>query len=62
MNPQIFQKCEWATEACSLEKDVFAKLSQMKARIYATLFEENFIDIGIPEDYYQFKQRMECLV
>ncbi|NBX84513.1 MAG: phosphohexose mutase [Gammaproteobacteria bacterium] len=62
MNPLAFQKCEWTTEACSLEKDVFAKLSQSSARIYAALFEESFIDIGIPEDYYQFKQRMECLI
>jgi D-glycero-alpha-D-manno-heptose 1-phosphate guanylyltransferase len=62
MNPLAFQTVGWTTEACSLEKDIFAKLSEQQASIYATLFEESFIDIGIPEDYYQFKQRMECLV
>jgi hypothetical protein len=36
----------------SLENDIFPIINKKDALIYACLFENKFIDIGVPEDYY----------
>ncbi len=38
----------------SLEKDLFPKLVQQK-KLYVHKAEGSFVDIGVPEDYYKFK-------
>jgi D-glycero-alpha-D-manno-heptose 1-phosphate guanylyltransferase len=60
MRPEIFDYFDNSKfEKMSLEQDVFQKLFLNNARIYAKLFREKFIDIGIPQDYFRFQEWQE---
>jgi len=54
VNPAILQPFSGEIgNKFSLEDDIFARLSENKATIYGLEFTGNFIDIGIPDDYYR---------
>ena len=57
MRSEIFR--DFGLKKCSLEQDLFPNIAQKEMRIYAKIFAAKFIDIGIPEDYFRFKNRME---
>lgn len=57
LRPEIFTN--FGLKKCSLEQDLFHDMAKRQGRIYAKKFEAKFIDIGIPEDYFLFKTRME---
>ena len=44
---------EWDGSAYSLEKELFPKLVNSKS-LRGLFLDSNFIDIGVPEDYYKF--------
>ena len=51
LDPKLFEN--YGDEVFSLEKDLFGKLVQNK-EMYVSKIYSNFIDIGIPQDYYRF--------
>ncbi len=57
IKPSLLQTLNFnQSEKFSLERDVFNKLYEKNIPIYAKLFHESFIDIGVPDDYLQFQQ------
>jgi NDP-sugar pyrophosphorylase family protein len=53
INPEILNKEKFENDKFhSLENDIFPIINKKDALIYACLFENKFIDIGVPEDYY----------
>ncbi len=40
-------------KACSLEKDLFPAMLHAGLKLYGVPFKQNFIDIGVPADYYR---------
>lgn len=53
INPEILNKEKFENDKFySLENDIFPIINKKEALIYACLFDNKFIDIGIPEDYY----------
>ncbi len=51
LNPEIFSS--WKGQVCSLETEYFPSLA-LRGDLYSICLNENFIDIGIPEDYHRF--------
>jgi D-glycero-alpha-D-manno-heptose 1-phosphate guanylyltransferase len=43
----------------SLENDIFPIINKKSAMIYACKFENNFIDIGVPEDYFLAQKMLQ---
>lgn len=56
LNYEIF--LSWDGSNCSLEKDYFPKLAG-KRMLHSVTIDQNFIDIGIPEDYDRFCKWIE---
>lgn len=53
INPEILNREKFENDKFySLENDIFPIINKKEALIYACLFENKFIDIGVPEDYY----------
>jgi len=53
INPEILSREKFKSDKFySLENDIFPIINKKEALIYACLFENKFIDIGVPEDYY----------
>ena len=52
LSPEIFSKKNYQ-ESFSLEEVIFSELS-LQNKLNACCLDGNFIDIGIPEDYYKF--------
>ena len=53
INPEILNREKFENDKFySLENDIFPVINKKEALIYACLFENKFIDIGVPEDYY----------
>jgi len=48
----------WDGGICSLERDYLPQLAK-KGNLYSVCLDENFIDIGIPEDYERFCKWVE---
>lgn len=54
VNPDILQQFKKEVGSkLSLEDDIFPRLIADNARIYGIEFTGNFIDIGVPEDYFR---------
>ena len=51
LHKSIFEDCN--KKVFSIEKDLFADLSNSQ-KLYGKILKYEFIDIGIPEDYYRF--------
>lgn len=51
LNAELFKN--WDGEPFSLERDLFSTLVQNR-RLTAVLLQTDFIDIGVPADYYRF--------
>ena len=56
LDSEIF--ISWDGKACSLERDYLPQLAK-KGNLYSVCLDENFIDIGIPEDYDRFCKWVE---
>jgi len=53
INPEILNTGKFENDKFySLENDIFLIINKKEALIYACLFENKFIDIGVPDDYY----------
>ena len=48
----------WDGETCSLERDYLPQLAK-RGNLFSVCLDENFIDIGIPEDYERFCKWVE---
>jgi NDP-sugar pyrophosphorylase family protein len=56
LHPKLFH--DWNGQPFSLERQLFPKLAS-SGDLKAVLLETNFIDIGIPEDYFRFCRWIE---
>ena len=56
LDPEIF--LSWNGKTCSLETDFLPQLAK-KGNLFSVCLDENFIDIGIPEDYDRFCKWVE---
>ena len=53
INPKIFDNVKFeSNKQISLESEVIPRLLRNNISLYACEFDTKFIDIGIPEDYY----------
>lgn len=56
LNADLFS--DWKGEPFSLERDLFPKLVAEK-KLTAIVLESDFVDIGLPEDYYRYCRWIE---
>jgi len=53
MNPKLFSKLDYKIgDNISLESEIFKEIFKSKARIYGKNFPSFFVDIGIPDDFF----------
>jgi D-glycero-alpha-D-manno-heptose 1-phosphate guanylyltransferase len=57
LNVELFK--EWDNQPLSIEREILPKLVE-KGALKATPLNANFIDIGVPEDYYRFCDWVSC--
>ncbi len=54
VNPDVLRQfVQEIGNKCSLEDDIFPRLMGSNAKIYGLEFTGNFIDIGVPDDYFR---------
>jgi len=53
INPEILNREKFENDKFySFENDILPIINKKESLIYACLFDNKFIDIGVPEDYY----------